>query len=260
MKTILLDGESKAGKTSVTNAIAEGIAPDLSIRTADAGAFFRRITAAVIDIVGLSDIPDIDQSALSEAVDKVIAAGIPFDDGYPWGDLERPAVGGLVSTLGQLPSTQAAAEQWFGLTVGHTQNAGTDVLLMNARNPRDRLRGHNIGLVMELLIKCDPEVAGRRMLKDTDEPTPEALQAATAEVLGRRAKDRNREVHPFLDTPYTVPFTLGESDPQAVVREAWAAAPEDPPLPIDFDTTHMPFKEMRKGAQALARCALNLVE
>jgi hypothetical protein len=266
MRSVLLDGESKVGKTSVSNAIASNLSSDYRVEVADAGAFFRRMTVGVFDWLEVQSAVGVPAAEVDEALAKILAEGIPYDNNYPFGDLERKEVGDFVSNIGRRALSQRAAEEWFAVTAERARAADTEVLVMNARNPRARLAGIDVGVCLELIVKCDPEIAGYRAAVGLGfaNPTEAQVKAQTAKVIERRTLDRTRlpEDNPYLDPPFELPFTLGASPSQRVIEVSWVPLPacssieSSLPHPIEFDTSRMQIDEMRLGVQALARSAL----
>ena len=258
MRTILLDGESKVGKTSVNNAIIEDLQRGHSVLLADAGAFFRRITAAVLDILKVKNADAVPPDVLDKAVKKVLRAGTAFEDEYPWGDLEREPVGKLVSVISQRADVQAAGELWYAETAERALASGVDVLVLNGRNPRARLGNHDIGLCLELLIQCDPEVAGLRavLAKGIAKFSVAVIAKERDAVIARRQLDRNRADNPFVEPPHVLPFVVGKSSPKQLLADSWDAPAAEAPYTIGFDTSHVPIEVMTKNVQALAHSAL----
>lgn len=267
MHTILGDGESKVGKTSVTNAIVEGLTPDYSVEVADAGAFYRRLTVATLDRLPVrSEGQPIDPVDLEIVLDGVIADGVAYEDSYEWGDLERPEISSLVSTVGR--SSQKAGKEWYGRTAAKALESHLDVLVLNGRNPRARLcaaetgiPAAKLGLCLELVIQCDPEVAGQRAAYAHYGSDPSAVQVAEqrALIIERRRTDRERPDTPYVDPVCLVPFEVGDLAVEHALDSAWKNFAKLPPAAIGFDTSHMPMDIMTASVQALARTALSLL-
>jgi cytidylate kinase len=262
MRTILLDGESKTGKTSVGDAIVDGLTSrGLQVYSADAGAFFRKLTAAIFGRLGLDSetVPDIDSHDLEATLVKVVRDGDAHDG--DWGDLEAPGIGRYVSVVGSYNEAVRAGDDWYVMTAQRALRAKPDALVLNGRNPGDRLAGHDIGeLSMGLLVQCDPWVAGIRVLRREGicAPTENQIQRAADQVMQRRLSDRSRETHPYQDPVYAVPYELGRTAPAAAIAASRRYNADDP-FPIRVETTNMPLGPMRAGMQELACTAMGLV-
>jgi cytidylate kinase len=263
MRTILVDGESKTGKTSVGEAIVDGLTSQgLQVYSADAGAFFRRLTAAVFGRLGLDPetVPAIDSRDLETTLVKAARDGDAHDG--DWGDLEAPGIGRYVSVVGRYNDAVRAGDEWYVMTAQRAGHRRSDALVVNGRNPRGRLAGHDIGeLSMELLVQCDPWVAGTRVLRRAGicNPSEGQIRKAAGEVMERRLSDRTRETHPYRDPVYAVPYELGHSTPAEVIA-ATRRYVSDEPFPIRVETTSMPLSPMRAGVQELAYTAMGLVK
>jgi len=265
MHTILGDGETKVGKSSTTRAVVEAMPRDRLVRVADAGVFYRQLTAATLDLLQVEDGSSVGAAHLDTAVQKTIASGVVYE-GRDWGDLERPAVARLVSEVGA--RSQAEGRRWYQQTALRAIKDGIDVLVLNGRNPRDRLAeaetgipAASVGVCLELIIKCDPEVAGLRaaIALYGPNPTAEQVTAQTALVIKRRETDRNREDTPYIERPCSIISAPGVSI-ASVLEASWDAPCGDAPRPISFDTSYVPIALMNQHVQELARTALSLVE
>jgi hypothetical protein len=262
MRTVLVNGESKTGKTSVGDAIVDGLTTrGLQVYSADAGAFFRCLTAAVFGRLGLDTrtVPVIPSRELEATLAKVVRDNDAHDGG--WGDLEAPGIGRYVSVVGRNNDAVRAGDEWYVMTAQRAAHQRSDALVLNGRNPRERLDGYDIGeLSMELLVQCDPWVAGIRVLRRAGncDPTEDEIRKAAAQVMERRLSDRTRETHPYQDPIYAVPYELGRTSSESVIAASRRYSAEDP-FSIRVETTTMPLGRMRAGMQELACTAMGLV-
>lgn len=258
---ISIDGGAKTSKSTVCTAVAEILSQKMRVKTADAGAFVRRNTAAVFYVLGKNDLSGLSDAEIDNAVDKAVADGTAFDDGFDWGDLERPDVSRWVSVIGKRPAVQEAKMKWYGILI--EQTVGTaDVLVINARNPRLHMRkwldNGQARVVLELFTQCEPREAARRKLlgHGITDFTEQQLAEETQGVIDRRNLDLTRPTDTFIEPTNLLPYALGD-DPQEVIQKMWTIDPAEAPLPISFDTTAMTKEQMIEAAQSLALAALD---
>lgn len=196
----------------------------------------------------------------------MIADGGPYDPAIDFGDLEHPRIGNSVSVLGELTTAQMAAEIWWAKTAEGARNSGADILVLNGRNPRQRLSGIDMDLALELVVECDVEEAGRREAfkkakrQGLEAPSLDMIRLEVQGIADRRRRDRNREDNPYAAPAFMLPFILGESSAQMIVDTSWTSGCTrfELPHPIGFDNTTMPMEDMKASAAQLAITALAL--
>lgn len=264
MSVLAIDGESKTCKTSVTADIASHLS-HLTVVTGDAGRFFRTLDHDAQVEMGTEDIGAPPYRELDAAIRRVIASGTAFDPALDRGDLERPAIANTVAIVAQRPGVQAAGIQWYESTFLKARENGVDALVINGRNPVDRLEriltASEQSVALSMLVYCEPQEAARRVLFSEGVTDPQSTQILDQQVriMRRREVDRNR---PRRDFPYQDPDRVVIFDhgacPYELVDRSRKYSP-DRPIPILFDTTEMNREEMRGYAQSLAAAALNVM-
>lgn len=262
MYAIFLDGESKAGKTTVGSAIEADLAKDYHVLRTLSGSFFRRLTVAALEMHGNSyDVAD--PGWLEDAVTKVIGSRIAYDESKDWSTIHSKEVDDLVSVLGQLQIAQDAVKEWWPIMGDSALKQGVEVLIVDGRNPRAKSAkwraNHHVPIALDLCVYCDPDVAAQRYMysQGVAEPTPAQLAEARGQIMQRRELDRNRTAAPYIEPPNQVEFDSGISDAAEVIKQAFAADVVDPPRVIRFETTHSPLEITQVTAGALARAAID---
>lgn len=253
MQVITLDGPSKTGKTCVGANLQEALVPEVDgpIRFGTAGDFFRRLTVAVIDQVGV----EAPGPEMARELEKVIANEEAFDESRQWGDLQRPEVENLVSTIGPRPEVQVAGRQWFDQFPARALEDGVSLLIIDGRNPRRSLaralRHQDTDLILDLFMDCEVETAvGRLGLSKPEEVT------RVAQLAKRRQNDSSFFRYPRPED--TVQFEpMAQDTTRDVVRAARDHA--EPPATIYLDTTPLNLAQVYDVTTRLARSALALV-
>jgi len=264
---VYVDGESKTGKGAACTAVVAALrARGLRVYHDVAGDFFRRFAVLVRQRLELSDADPLPAgAALAEAAAGVYHGGRAFDAAADLGDLQRPAVGSSVSTVGELAITQQAGNEWYARAAVQAQAEGADVLALDGRNPRQRTdeqlagqRNVQVQAVFDLYILCDLHEAARRTLlgTGTPEPTDEQLAAMFETLRLRRTRDRQRADNPFIVPVASVAFVPGKTEPRAVVAQSWRAA-HGAPLPITLDNTHLSKDAMLAAVAELGVAAVD---
>lgn len=270
MKPLLgmyVDGESKTGKGAACTAIVAALREHgLHVYHDVAGDFFRRFAALVRQKLELSDADALPVGpALAEAAAVVYAAGQAFDADTSLGDLQRPAIGSSVSTVGELAITQRAGNEWYARAAARAQAESADVLALDGRNPRlridEQLAGRadvQVQTIFDLYILCDLHEAARRTLlgNGVAQPTEEQLAAMFETLRMRRTRDRQREDNPFIVPVASVAFVPGKTDPKAVVAQSWRTA-HNAPLTITLDNTHLAKDSMLTAVAGLGLAAID---
>lgn len=264
---LVVDGESKTAKTTATAAVRAALEQDgYSVYEADAGVFFRRMTICVLEDLGITDLSHKTQQrytldTLHQALDHVIATDAAFAERH-WPNAESPAVEQYVSMIGNATAAQHAMETWYDKTIEFAQARQVETLVVNARNPRARMK-HWKPPVLDLLVYCDPPEAARRILyaQGNTSPTMAELDAQTAAVMERRRLDRHRQTFPFEDPLEIVDCdVLADAEPAAKDAVARSLAAHEPPATIRLNTTHISLERTVAGIAALARAALAAAE
>lgn len=261
---VYVDGESKTGKGAACAAVVAALrAHGLRVYHDVAGDFFRRFTTLVRQELELSDADALPTgAALAEAAAAVYREGAAFDAAAELGDLQRPAIGSSVSTVGELPLVQRAGNEWYARAAAQAQADGADVLALDGRNPRLRIEEQcadaPVRAVFDLYIVCDLYEAARRTLlaAGTTDPTDVQLAAMFETLRTRRTRDRQRRDNPFIVPVAGVTFVPGRTEPTAVVAQSWRAV-HGAPLPIILDNTHIDKPSMLAAVAELGVAAID---
>jgi cytidylate kinase len=265
MYAIFLDGESKTGKTTVGAAIAADLSKKYRVYKAIAGSFYRRLTVLALESHGGTYTHD-DLAWLEAAIQRVIAGREAYNEDRNWDAINSKAIDELVSVAGQFPATQAAGNEWWSIMADPALQNDAEVLVVDGRNPRLQLAEwrltHELPIALDLCVYCDPEVAAQRYVHSLGAANPSAEQLATAqaEIMKRRALDRNRPAAPYVEPPDQIVFNSGVTDAAEVVRQAFTADVSEPPQVIRFDTTNSPLPLTKVTAGQLARAALEYLD
>lgn len=258
---VSIDGGAKTSKSTVMSAVADILQTKMRAKTADAGAFYRRVTAAVFNVLGAEDLTNFTEQQIDKAIDQAIANGTAFDDDFVWGDLERPSVSRWVSVTSKRPIVQQEAMKWWAITASQARS-DADILVVNGRNPRihlaEQLQNGEVKIVLELFTMCQPREAARRKLlgHGITDFTEAQLAEETQGIIDRRNLDLTRPTDTFIEPTNLLPYALSDQ-PKEVVQKMWQGSKSEVPLPISFDTTHMTKLEMIDAAQKLALAALD---
>lgn len=267
LEVITLDGPAGCGKTTNSRAASEALTDLGNVGLESAGRCFRSITASVQEEFG----PDADMYAdpqkLDECIETVLELPQTFDASY-WDNLDSPAVEGLVSVVGSRPIAQTAGERWYTLVTQAAIDKGLDLLVIEGRNPRDRIQSFidegKVISALDLMILCDPRIAAARVYRrahpevhDASEIPEDILDDMTIKLVLRRNRDLMREVNPFRHPTYSLTFQQGRDLAEGITdRARYHAASSRLPLTINFDTSHMKLEPMKDAVRALARSAV----
>lgn len=266
---VYVDGETKTGKGAASKVIASVLSDKgLKVYYDVAGDFYRRYVAQVRRHLGLSDNNDLPTGkALEDAARIVHEKRLAFDNDDSLGDLQRPAIGKSVSVLGELATAQRAGDEWWVITAKRAVEAGADVLVIDARNPRLRMdeamksSGVAVKTCLNLFMTCDPGEAARRSLlgNGVAKPTPEQIATERVNVISRRERDRQRAENPFILPAASVPFIPAVMSVSSVIRQSWHKQPDDSELPttITIDNTQISKPEMLAAVSSLACAAVD---
>jgi hypothetical protein len=241
----------------------------LEVGAVSAGDFYRDVTAEVLRELGWTEgvPPKYNEDTLTRVVDAVTARPGIYED-QNWRSLAKP-VEALVSTIGGHASAQRAGAQWHDRVVEAAIEAEKDALVIDGRNPRDRIADFiysgQVVSALDLMLHCDVEEAARRALRREHgqqfQPTPEAIQERAVIVAERRRKDAQRQDRPFV-TPaederidYRPPLMTPHA---ATVLSRTEARDPQFPLTIYFDTTRLPFEPMKGHITGLAGAAVEV--
>jgi hypothetical protein len=264
---VTVEGEAKTAKTTGGFAITQALhGVGYKVYEADAGAFFRRLTICALEFLGYQDLDsdtrEITSEELCARLVEVVENSAAFAD-REWPSLQSLLVERYVSVIGNSTKAQDAMDDWYGKVLSIAQNGEYDVLVINARNPRDRLRGL-LSPTLDLVVYCEPGEAARRILfaRGITEPTGEQLSAQTADVERRRHLDRNRDKYPYVDPKHIVEYT--DMTPESAglfIRQSWSAeytnsAAGELPATIRLDTTHIDLAQTKAIIAALALAAV----
>ena len=132
---VYIDGETKTGKGAASKVIAGVLKDkDLQVYYDVAGDFYRRYVAHVRRYLNLGE-DDILPSgkALEDAARIVHDKRLAFEEDETLGDLQRPSISKSVSVLGELATAQRAGDEWWVITAKRAQDAGADVLGVDAQ-------------------------------------------------------------------------------------------------------------------------------
>lgn len=267
---VYVDGETKTGKGAAGQAIADALRNEgLDVYYDVAGNFFRRYVAIVRQQLGLGETASLpDGPRLEAAARRVYASRQPFRSDDTLGDLQRPAISESVAILGKLPLVQHAGSEWWAMTLRLANEAGAEVVVLDGRNPRNRVRDQTAetGIrpltALELFMTCEPEVAARRSLlaKGILSPTPEQLAAETGYVVKRRDDDRHRAEKPFQLPAASVSFDITAMSPAQAVAAAWQDhGSVELPVTITLNNTHLAMTDMLAAVTQLAGAAIDKV-
>ncbi len=265
---LTVDGESKTAKTTATDAICTALKNHgWRVYEADAGSFFRRMTVCALETLGFDDLniedPNIATQDLYTALKRIIGADAAFTD-RDWPNLQSNLVERYVSVVGNATMAQNAKEVWFDKITKDAVARKSDILVINSRNPRERLRKWQ-SPVLDMLVYCEPGEAARRILfaRGIEKPSNKQLAAQTADVERRRFLDRNRDKYVYVDPRHVIAYedtTAGGVE--QIVEQSWSLdsvhdAAEDLPATIRLDTTRINLKQTKAIISALALAAVN---
>lgn len=267
---VYVDGETKTGKGAASKAIATALTEEnLKVYYDIAGDFYRRFVALVRIRLGLDETDVLPTGKVLEvAARAVYETKQPFEPNDTLGDLQRPAISQSVSVLGELPLAQKAGAEWWAMTLQLAQQADADMLVVDGRNPRSRVRdaairtGINVRTALDLYMTCEALEAGRRTLRveGIKSPTDEQLEIARQKVVLRRSRDRERPDYPFIVPSHTLPFEPSKSTASEIVRRSWDDQSDDLPITITLDNTHFTEPEMLSAVRALASAAVAYIK
>lgn len=258
---MLINGESKCGKTTAGDAITRWAeAHQLRASHADAGLFFRTITARALDTLGIvkPNIP-LPDDELCDVLAKVVSDESIFSPANACKNPESPLVARNVSTVAQSRLAQDAGLIWFERTVEASMADEMDVVVVNGRDPRQRLQKwltkKGFRPALDLLVQCDSYEAARRIVRGDDDV---ALRFQLELIEKRRQDDRERAILPFVGAAGAVagfePSMYGNDLDWAAEQaalSAWAAE-GDCPSTIILDTNHLSLAGTQKAVAALA--------
>lgn len=237
----------------------------LKVVTKDAGSFFRVVTKATLGELAATPVHELSEGQLDETSRKVIETGLAFDVERTWHGLHEPEIDHMVGKVSRAPHVQAAGVEWWDITADGATQAGADALVLDGRNPRDRLTPwltkNESGIALELFCECDPAIAAERTLigNGATDLTDSALVAMEQSIVDRRRVDSAR---PSL--PYRRPATFVDHHPdltaEELVRQAWSDGKPDFPLPIRLDTGRFEREPMNMAVGSLVLAATSLVQ
>ena len=268
---IYIDGETKTGKGAASKVIASSLSEKgFNVYYDVAGDFYRRYVAQVRRHLSLTDDDALPSGkVLEDAAREVHEKRLAFEQDDTLGDLQRPAIGKSVSVMAELPFVQRAGEAWWVITIKRAQEAGADVLVIDARNPRLRMQeakkvsGVVVKTTLNLFMTCDPDEAARRTLLGNGVPHPTDEQIATerVNVISRRERDRQRADNPFILPAASVPYIPAVMSVSSVIRQSWHKQPDDAELPttVTLDNTKISKPEMLAAVSSLACAAADFM-
>lgn len=268
---VYVDGETKTGKGAAGKAMAEALKAAGHVVYYDvAGDFYRRYVAWVRIALGLGETDKLPAGrVLEEAARETYESGRAFEQSESLGDLQRPIISKSVSVLAELPLVQRAGIEWWGKTLELAEKAGAGVVVLDGRNPRQKVAEAletvtvPLKVALDLFMTCDPAVAGRRILlsRGVKEPDPMQLQAATGEVVKRREQDRDRPVHPFIIPPRSITYNPASMTPAGVIERSWDQNEgPDLPVPVKLDNSDLEMHVMLSAVSELAVEAVRQME
>jgi hypothetical protein len=148
---------------------------------------------------------------------------------------------------------------WFERTVAASVTDDADVIVINGRDPRQRLQGwltrNRLRPALDMLVQCDVGEAARRVAGGADAAT---VRDQAELIEKRRQDDREREIFPFEGAagamvsfePSVYGGDLDWAAEQAALS-AWAAE-GDRPSTVVMDTTCLSLAGTQKAVAALA--------
>lgn len=261
----LVNGPSRAMKSSSAKAIATPLLQmGLRVSVYDAGSFYRKNTVGTLEEVKRMGIENPTDADLHAAAVTVLEAGIPYDTDREWPDLHAPEIDNYVGRISKAPHVQEAGRGWWGYTYDYASLNGSDIIVFDGRNPRQRLQPvldkYGIRPIMELLCECNPSEAAFRTLygRGVTNPTKEQLRVEERSIITRRHEDatRPKEAYPYVPPEKWVEFEPGMNS-YGVIHESYSLSDSngDVPLPIRMDTTNIAFEPMKRMAGSLALAA-----
>jgi cytidylate kinase len=260
---VYIDGETKTGKGAASRAVADALqAAGYAVYYDVAGNFYRRFVALVRRELNLDEAAALPEGdALEHVAERLYSSGIIFEIHDDLGDLQRPAISNSVSILGTLPLAQRAGQEWFGRAAQQALSTGADVLVLDGRNPRDRIRQAEVPVrtVLDLYMRCEPEEAARRALRTQaiEDPSSDQLEHERLNVIERREQDRNRPNTPFIVPSVYVMFAPHDMTALQAINQSWQRhGNNELPLTITLDNTHLTKPDMLAIVSDLAVTAL----
>ncbi len=269
---VYIDGETKTGKGAASKVIADVLTDKgLHVYYDVAGDFYRRYVAQVRRYLELTDDDRLPTGKVLEDAARIVhEKRLALGQDESLGDLQRPAIGTSVSVLGELTTVQRAGDEWWVITAKRAKDAGAEVIVIDARNPRLRMEeamkasGITVKTALNLFMTCDPGEAARRTLLGTgvENPTAEQIAAERVNVICRRERDRKRIENPFILPKASVPFIPAVMSVSSVIRQSWHKQPDDSELPttITLDNTKISKPEMLAAVSSLACAAVNFMQ
>lgn len=269
---VYIDGETKTGKGAASKAIASALSDKgLQVYYDVAGDFYRRYVAQVRQYLKLTDDDPLPTGKiLEDAARMVHEKRLAFEKDESLGDLQRPAIGTSVSILGELATAQRAGSEWWVITAKRAKEAGADVIVIDARNPRLRMEeamktsGIIVKTALNLFMTCDPGEAARRTLLGTGvaKPTEDQIAAERVNVINRRERDRMRAENPFILPTASVPFIPAVMSVSSVISQSWHKQPDGSELPttVTLDNTKISKPEMLAAVSTLACAAVDFMQ
>ena len=267
---VYVDGESKTGKGAAGESIAQTLTDRGEAVYYDvAGDFYRRYTAMVRRELGLDEADELESGeALDTAAQNLYQSGRAFERDPELGDLQRPAISDSVATLAKLAVAQAAGAEWFMRSLQAAADQGASVIVLDGRNPRDRVNDElpqlpNIAvrIALDLYMTCDPGEAGRRVLvsRGVAEPTRAQIDAESSIVATRREQDRRRSDRPFVEPSESVSFWPAHQSAHEVIDHTWQTELFGSlPATVTLDNTAILKDEMLAAVTDLAVEALQV--
>ena len=229
---ITVDGEAKTAKTTAGSAISYALREQgMNVFEADAGAFFRRLTVGALELLGFRDLTgievlaDISETDLHRILPEVIEKDLAYEK-REWGGLIKfKIVEKYVSVIGKTIDSQNAMDDWYGRMLQAATQDPYDVLVINARNPRERLLNSAIPVPDLPLVYCKPREAARRILfaRGNKNPTPLQLNVQETDVVTRRTSDRERSHYPYVEPEIRLPYTdETPAGAESSIRSSWS--------------------------------------
>jgi cytidylate kinase len=260
---IYVDGETKTGKGSASEAIAKALENEgYNVYYDVAGDFYRRYTALAREQLELGEddaLPDGD--TLETVAKQLYDSKKIFERPEGLGDLQRPAISKYVSMLGELPLAQLAGKEWWAMTLRQVYKAGANVFVVDGRNPRLRMQeaiektGLGLTTALDLYMTCEPREAARRTLLTSGVTTPtlEQISEETAHVADRRSRDRLRADTPFIVPANAIHYDSVSTSTHDVLTQAWVAhGAQELPTTIIIDNTTIAKPDMLAAVCGLA--------
>lgn len=262
-----IDGQSVCSKSSVLKVVYSELSGVADVQCEVAGDFFRGVTVGIYAEVG-DDIGRVsnEPQTLDELIERVLN-GSDAKRPKSANELNAAVIDAHVSRIGERDITQYAIQEWYDTKVKEAQAAGKDYLILDGRNPRERIKRHieagSAVSALDLLLYCSVSIAAERALlrashhaKNPLPITPQSIEAKTKEIVERREIDARRKVFPYSEPQSYINYRtcdLGDG----LVAKSWGNAKNGVPLTIRMDTTNLSLEHQSQKVRDLVSAAVS---